>query len=77
MTEPSVLPEPGYPISDRAIAEWFRRQYGREASTEEIGRIMIAMTDRDATPPADAPAASATGWTAWLPEADPGQERNR
>ena len=77
MEEPIVLPEPGYPISDRAIIEWFRRQYGREPLAEEVGRIIVAMTDRDTTPPSRAPAPDETGWTAWEPEADPGQERER
>ena len=77
MDEPTALPEPGYPISERAIAEWFHRRYGRDASAEEIGKIIIAMTDRDTTPPSHAPAPSETGWTAVLPEADPGQERER
>ncbi|HKM63532.1 MAG TPA: hypothetical protein VJY39_13685 [Acidisphaera sp.] len=77
MNDPTELPEPGYPISQVAVAEWFRHRYGREASIEEIGRIIIAMTDRDTTAPSHAPAPSETGWTAVLPEADPGQERER
>ena len=77
MDQPIEMPEPGYPISDRSVAEWFQRRYGREASVEEIGRIIIAMTDRDTAAPSHAPAPSETGWTAVLPEADPVQERNR
>jgi hypothetical protein len=75
MIEPADLPEPGFPISEQAIAERFKHRHGRDASAEEIGAIIIAMADRDTTPPVQAPPWSEVGWTAWLPEADPGQER--
>lgn len=49
------LPVSGYPISRDAITIWFRRQHGREPSSEEVGEILLRMTDRDSSPP---PAAS-------------------
>lgn len=51
------LPVEGYPIGEAAVRAWFERERGREPSAEELGRILLAMTARDATPPiVDAPA---------------------
>ena len=49
------LPVPGYPIGEAAIRTWFRDRYGREATPEEVGNILLGMTARDSTPPSDAP----------------------
>lgn len=41
-----ILPMEGYPSSDRAMREWFRRTHGREPSDVEIGEILNALAKR-------------------------------
>jgi len=42
-----ILPAEGYPISAEAAREWFQRNYGREASEEELGELLEALARRD------------------------------
>ena len=56
------LPAAGYPPSEQALTDWFRRTHGREPTELEIGRIFAEMAQRDATPPHDGPHSDAEGW---------------
>lgn len=56
------LPAPGYPVAEQAVEHWFREQYGRSPTEQEIGAIMGAMAQREATPPHRGPDAFPQGW---------------
>ena len=51
----SELPAPGYPVSEEAVDRWFREHRGRAPTDLELGAILGAMADREATPPCDGP----------------------
>jgi hypothetical protein len=59
---PAELPAPGYPVSEEAVEYWFRGRYGCAPTEQEIGAIIGAMAQREATPPRRGPDASAHGW---------------
>ena len=62
LANPPELPAMGYPPSEAALTDWFRRTRGREPTELEIGRIVAAMARRDATPPHDGPHSDPQGW---------------
>jgi hypothetical protein len=45
------LPAPGFPASEQDLSDWFRTKHGREPSERELGALMAAMAQREATPP--------------------------
>lgn len=58
------LPVEGYPVAAEAVTEWFRRRHGRLPTEQELGAIMLAMAQRETTPPVrEAP--HLDGWTAY------------
>ena len=63
------LPVEGYPISAKAVAEWFERRHGRQPSELELGDIMLAMAQREATAPVEM-APDLEGWQVG-PESSP------
>ena len=56
------LPAPGYPPSEEAVDNWFRKQHGRAPSEFELGAILAAMTQREAKPPAAGPGSQPEQW---------------
>lgn len=57
------LPVAGYPISEDAVADWFQRTYQRAPTDRELGAIIDAMAQREATPPHVGPNSEPEGWT--------------
>lgn len=56
------LPVAGYPISEDAVAHWFRQTYRRPPTDKELGAIIDAMAERETTPPHVGPHSEADGW---------------
>jgi hypothetical protein len=71
---PVDLPVPGYPYSEQALTAWFQQTKGREPSDREVGALMNAMAQRDATPPHQGPEPDPHGW-ATTPSAPPATRR--
>lgn len=63
------LPAPGYPYSEQALTSWFRATYDRVPSERELGVLMNAMAQRDATPPREGPEPDPDGW--WMTTSAP------
>lgn len=57
------LPVAGYPISEDAVAHWFQNTYQRRPTDRELGAIIDAMAQREATPPHAGPNSEPEGWT--------------
>ncbi len=57
------IPVAGYPISEDAVADWFQRTYQRPPTDRELGAIIDAMAQREATPPHVGPNSEPEGWT--------------
>lgn len=55
------LPVAGYPISEDAVTHWFQQTYRRPPSDMELGAIIDAMAEREASPPYVGPHAEAEG----------------
>lgn len=68
------LPVAGYPISEDAVAHWFQQTYQRPPRDDELGAIIDAMAQREATPPHDGPNAQSDGWKLG-PSAPPADRR--
>jgi len=68
------LPADGYPISEDAVSHWFEHTYHRRPTDLELGAIIDAMAQREATPPHVGPNASAQGWKVG-PSAPPADRR--
>jgi hypothetical protein len=49
------LPPLGYPIGEKAVANWFERTFDRVPETAEVGVILDAMARREAQQPAIEP----------------------
>lgn len=49
------IPAEGFPFSADAVTLWFRDRHGRDPGAAELGAILNAMADREATPPLDLP----------------------
>lgn len=62
------------PITEHAVAEWFSRTYGRAPNDQEVGAIIDAMAERDATSPRVGPHADPQGWSIG-PSAHPATRR--
>ena len=56
------LPVEGFPVNASAVREWFEHRRGRVPSDLEVGRMMIAMAAREATPPREDTDAGEQGW---------------
>ena len=56
------LPVEGFPISAEAVRAWYVDRHGQVPSERELGRILIAMSAREATPPVTETAADEPGW---------------
>jgi hypothetical protein len=50
------LPAAGYPISEDAVTHWYEQTYQRLPTDGEMGAILSAMAQRDATSPRIGPA---------------------
>lgn len=61
------LPAEGYPIAEVAVTDWFRGRYGRAPTERELGAVMGAMAQREATPPRRGPDADPQGWAVFPP----------
>ncbi len=57
------LPVEGFPINGNMVRDWFERRHGRLPSELELGRMMIAMAAREASPPRQETGATAPGWS--------------
>jgi hypothetical protein len=58
-----MLPAKGYPVSEQSLTEWFRQTHAREPTALEIGALMAAIAQRDATPPHEGPEVDLQGWS--------------
>jgi hypothetical protein len=56
------LPVEGFPVSADLVREWFEHRHGRTPGERELGRMMIAMAAREASPPVQDTAAGEPGW---------------
>jgi len=56
------LPARGYPPSEEAVSNWFRGRVGREPAELELGMIIGAMAQREATRPHDHGAPPTEAW---------------
>jgi hypothetical protein len=56
------LPAQGYPPSAEAVDDWFRKQHGRAPTDQEVGAIIGAMAQREATSPRSGPPGATDGW---------------
>ncbi len=73
-TVPAELPAAGYPLSADAVSHWFRTRYGRVPTELELGEIIAAMAQREATPPHYSPDAVAGGWVMGPSPSRPGRK---
>lgn len=55
------LPARGYPPFEQSVADWFYQKYARAPTERELGLLMSAMAERDATSPRTGPNADAQG----------------
>ena len=68
------LPALGYPISEHAVADWYEQTHGRQPTDREVGAIIDAMAQREATSPRVGPTSEPEGWAVG-PSAHPATRR--
>lgn len=57
------IPPLGYPIGEKSVSQWFQDRHRRAPTDQEVGTIMAAMAEREASSPRTGKSPAPEGWT--------------